>query len=85
VEYVSGWPFTPGQCPRCCYLDSFEPPELDDSGYELVGFCRNPRIAMELFVSQRPPSEGLGTCPRFVAADSSGRRSAERTGVRPRG
>jgi hypothetical protein len=85
VEHVSGWPFTPGQCPRCRYLERFEPPEPDDSGYELVGFCRNPRIAMELFVSQRPPSEGIGTCPRFVAADSSRRRPAERTRGGPRG
>ncbi len=67
---MSGWPFTPGQCPRCRYLEPFEPPELDDSGYELVGFCRNPRIAMELFVSQRPGREGVGDCPRFVAASS---------------
>lgn len=65
---MSGWPLSPGQCRRCRFMEPFEPPELDDSGYEVVGFCRNPRIAMEIFVSQRPPSAGVGRCPRFVAA-----------------
>lgn len=78
---MSGWPFTPDECPRCRYLERFEPPELDDSGYELVGFCRNPRIAMELFVSKRPGADAVGSCPRFVPAPAGRGPGATRSGT----
>lgn len=48
------WPFGPDECPRCRYLEPFDRPDHDDSGYEVIGLCSHPRIAMDLFVSQRP-------------------------------
>jgi hypothetical protein len=59
------WPYGPEECPRCCYVERLEPPAYDDVGYEIVGLCRHPRIAMVLFVlQQRDPAE-LATCPCF--------------------
>jgi hypothetical protein len=43
-----------------------EPPAFDDVGYEIVGGCLHPRIAMELFrFKQRDPAE-MERCPCFV-------------------
>jgi len=43
------WPYTPSECPRCRYFDALNPSARDDAGYEIVGLCLHPRIAMELF------------------------------------
>jgi hypothetical protein len=61
---MSGWPTFPEQCPVCRYFEPFEPPCLDDRGYEIVGFCANPRIGMELFTSKRDDA-ARGICPLF--------------------
>jgi len=42
------WPYTPADCPRCRYFDPVEASIRDDAGYETVGLCLHPRIAMEL-------------------------------------
>ncbi|MGH2872446.1 MAG: hypothetical protein ACRDL5_08285 [Solirubrobacteraceae bacterium] len=60
----AGWPYLPGQCPHCMYLHATAP-FTEDSGYEVVGFCRHPRIAMELFRSRLEPSASE-RCPGFV-------------------
>lgn len=59
------WPFSPGECPRCRYFEPFDPPDLDDSGYEVLGLCRNPRIAMDLYRSRHPNATGMEPCPCF--------------------
>jgi hypothetical protein len=59
------WPYLPEQCPSCVYCEALEPAYRDDSGYEIRGFCRHPRIAMQLFVPQRQRLE-QGPCPLFV-------------------
>jgi|GEM_PF-6259810 len=58
------WPFIPECCPRCRYFHEFDRASTDESGYETLGFCRHPRIAMPLFRTQkiRPPD-----CPLFIA------------------
>jgi hypothetical protein len=58
------WPYIPQQCPECFYLQAVSA-FVDDSGYEVVGFCRHPGIAMELF---RPRRTDLlaERCPLFV-------------------
>ena len=59
------WPYASDECPRCRYFERLEPPARDDAGYEIVGLCRHPQLAMELFVLQeRDPSE-LEPCPCF--------------------
>ena len=61
------WPYFPEQCPRCRYVQEVKPTFVDDSGYEIVGFCRHPRIAMELFHPvRREPCES-DRCPLFIA------------------
>lgn len=50
------WPYIPEQCPHCVYIHTLSP-FRDDSGYEIRGFCRHPRIAMELFTTQRELSD----------------------------
>lgn len=68
---LGNWPYLPGQCPRCHYVHEITPPFLDDSGYEIVGFCRHPRIGMQLFIpKQRKPSENE-RCPCFHPAPAS--------------
>jgi hypothetical protein len=63
------WPYGPEECPRCRYFERLEPPAYDDVGYEIVGVCRHPRIAMELFVlQQRHPGE-MEACPCFSAKE----------------
>ena len=65
------WPFAPPACPRCWYFQEYDPPFEDDIGYEVVGFCRQPRIAMELFrLRERPePTD----CPFLL--DRGGERA----------
>lgn len=64
------WPYLPGQCPRCRYLQGFRPTFVDDSGYEILGFCRHPRISMELFRYQKHPASDAERCPLFVAQEA---------------
>lgn len=59
------WPYSPKECPRCRYLEPLDPPALDDVGYEIVGFCRSVRIAMDLFVFKRRDPEAMDPCPCF--------------------
>jgi len=60
------WPFSPGECPSCRYFQALEPPVFDDAGYEIVGGCLHPRIAMELFrFKLRDPAE-MERCPCFA-------------------
>jgi hypothetical protein len=75
----ASWPYIDLQCPCCTYLQAIEP-FIDDSGYEIVGFCRHPRIAMELFrARERRLSEGR-QCPLFIPSradpDGPGRSPA---------
>lgn len=60
------WPFSPEECPNCRYFERFEEPDFDDSGYEVLGLCHNPRIAMDLYRSQHPNVAGMEPCPGFV-------------------
>ena len=60
------WPYTPSECPRCRYFDAFNPSTRDDVGYEIVGLCLHPRIAMELFRLRLRPEPTH--CPCFLAA-----------------
>jgi hypothetical protein len=68
------WPYLDGQCPDCFYFQVASPPFVDDSGYEIPGFCGHPRIGMELF---RPRKLDLSRdrCPLFV------RQAAHRRGT----
>jgi len=59
------WPFYPTQCPGCFYFDGTR--FTDDSGYETVGFCRHPRIAMELFRPQKLDMVRSEPCRLFLA------------------
>jgi hypothetical protein len=61
----ASWPYSPGECPRCRYLQPIDPPICDDDGYDLVGFCRHPRIGMELFQLKRRPAGAQSSCPCF--------------------
>ena len=60
------WPFLPEQCPECFYFHAASPPFLDDSGYEIRGFCRHPRIGMELFEPQRLDTTTADRCPLLL-------------------
>jgi hypothetical protein len=59
------WPYSPQECPRCRYLERLDPPALDDVGYEIVGLCRHPRIAMDLFVFKQRDPQTMEPCPCF--------------------
>ena len=59
------WPYSPRECPHCRYLEPIEPPVVDDAGYEVVGFCRSARIAMDLFVLKERDPETMDPCPCF--------------------
>ena len=63
------WPFAPHECPRCSCLERLEPPAYDDAGYEIVGLCRHPRLATELFVLQERDASELDPCPCFSAKE----------------
>jgi hypothetical protein len=70
------WPYTPSEWPRCRYFDAFDPAARDDAGYEIVGACLHPRIAMELFRLRLRPEPSHCSC--FLAAGTqSGSGSAE--------
>ncbi|HUA02616.1 MAG TPA: hypothetical protein VMB27_01860 [Solirubrobacteraceae bacterium] len=71
------WPYFPRQCPECLYFHSESPPWVDDSGYEVVGFCRQPRIGMELFKPQKLELSGDEHCPVFVRKVVSDRSATE--------
>jgi len=63
---AGSWPYLELQCPRCAYFHPLESEFVDDSGYEILGFCAHPRIAMELFrPHEHRLNEGEG-CPTFV-------------------
>jgi hypothetical protein len=71
------WPYLLGQCPQCFYFQAEQPPVTDDSGYEVVGFCRHPRIGMELFLPQRLDLSQAERCPLFIPRrEPPGRHSA---------
>lgn len=65
-ETGGGWPFLPAQCPQCRYFYAYESERTDDKGYALPGFCRHPRIAMELFIAAARSDFSEGSCPLFV-------------------
>jgi len=65
------WPYLPEECPGCFYFQAASPPFVDDSGYEICGFCRHPRIAMELFQPQKLDLSDADRCPLFVRRPSS--------------
>ena len=67
------WPYFPAQCPQCFYFQAEEPSLTDDSGYEIVGFCLHPRIAMELFRPQKLDLTKSERCPVFVPQPGGGR------------
>jgi hypothetical protein len=60
-----GWPYIPAQCPHCRYMHRFTP-FVDDSGYEIVGSCRHPRIGMELFQRQTSQPSESERCPLYI-------------------
>jgi hypothetical protein len=59
------WPYSSKECPRCRFFERLDPPELDDVGYEIVGFCLNPRIGMDLFVFKQRDPDTMDPCPCF--------------------
>ena len=64
------WPYFARQCPQCRYVQACEPPFVDDSGYEIVAWCRHPRIGIELFRSRKPSASESERCPLFVVGTS---------------
>ena len=66
------WPYLPEQCPGCFYFQAESPPFVDDSGYEILGFCCHPRIAMELFQPQKLDLSNADPCLLFVRRPASG-------------
>jgi hypothetical protein len=72
------WPYTPAQCPDCHYFCAAAPAFVDDSGYEILGFCRHPRIAMELFRRRREAGSAADRCPVFVARLAADRSTESR-------
>jgi len=64
---MASWPYSPKECPRCQYFEPVDPPALDGNGYEIVGGCLHPRIAMYLLVIQERDPDTLGRCPCFWA------------------
>jgi len=60
------WPYSPHECPLCRYFQPLDPPAYDDIGYEIVGGCGHPKIAMELFrFKERDPTK-MAPCPCFT-------------------
>jgi hypothetical protein len=68
------WPFSPKECPGCRYLEPVDPPALDDAGYEIVGLCLHPKIAMELFQFKERDPCSVAPCPCFWPAAPAERR-----------
>ena len=73
------WPFGTDECPNCRYFEALEPPLEDDAGYEIVGLCGHPRIAMELFRTKT--SETAGGCPCFSPRRADGHARTSRSPV----
>jgi hypothetical protein len=67
------WPYTPSECARCRYFDAVDPSARDDAGYEIVGLCLHPLIAMELFRLRLRPEPSHCRC--FLAAGQDQRVS----------
>ena len=67
------WPFIPHECPDCRYIHPFAP-HIDDSGYELRGFCRHPMIAMELFVPRERAVSRADHCRFFTRGTEDSHR-----------
>ena len=63
---TGSWPYFPEQCSCCRYFEAASPAFIDDSGYEILGFCLHPRIAMELFRPQKLDLTTAERCPLFV-------------------
>jgi hypothetical protein len=59
------WPYSPKECPCCRFFEQLDPPALDDAGYEIVGLCRHPRIATDLFNFKQRDPETMEPCPCF--------------------
>jgi hypothetical protein len=59
------WPFGPEECPSCRFFEAVEPPLHDDAGYEIVGGCRHPRIATDLFLFRTRDPRAMEPCPCF--------------------
>jgi hypothetical protein len=59
------WPYSPKECPQCRSFAGLDAPAFDDAGYEVVGFCRHPRIAMDLFLFKERDPETMDPCPCF--------------------
>ena len=71
------WPYLPAQCPHCLYFQAAQPPFTDDSGYEILGFCRHPRVGMELFGPQKLDLSAVDPC-RLCIRRIAGRPDATR-------
>ena len=59
------WPYSPSECPRCRHLQPIDPPAIEDTGYEILGFCRHPRIGMDLFLFKERDPATMDPCPCF--------------------
>jgi len=62
----------PHQCPECFYFQALAARHIDDSGYEIPGFCGHPRIGMELFRAERRDLSA-DRCPLFLRRSAAGR------------
>jgi hypothetical protein len=71
VGLRASWPYSPSQCPGCRYFQGFDPPIPEDDGYEVLGFCRHPRIGMELFELKTRPRRDDAACPCYFPATGS--------------
>ena len=60
------WPYLPEQCPACFYFQPSIAAIHRRLGYEILGFCRHPRIGMELFRPQKLDLSRADPCPLFV-------------------
>jgi hypothetical protein len=65
---TASWPYSPTQCPNCHYLQPFDPRIPADDGYDVLGFCRHPRIGMELFEPRLRAADAWQPCPCFLPA-----------------
>ncbi len=63
---AGSWPYFARQCPDCRYFEAEPSPFIDDTGYEVLGFCRQPRIGMELFRPKKLELPAAERCPVFV-------------------
>jgi len=70
---TGSWPYFPEQCSHCRYFEVAAPAFIDDSGYEILGFCLHPRIAMELFQPKKLDLSKAERCPLYVRQVPEGR------------